>query len=108
MPGADLHGCGCDSSVAHNVGFDYAFLAAEACKTGVVLPVDEVMCTVELAAHLDLGVDNLKLATLARYFGVPQGRPHDALDDATVLARILARARHGCSTWSKAAPNKPS
>jgi DNA polymerase-3 subunit epsilon len=78
--------------VAHNVGFDYAFLAAEARKSGVVLPVDEVMCTVELAAHLDLGVDNLKLATLARHFGVPQGRPHDALDDATVLARILACA----------------
>jgi DNA polymerase III subunit epsilon len=76
--------------VAHNVGFDYAFLAAEARKTGVVLPVDSVMCTVELATRLDLGVDNLKLATLARHFGVPQSRPHDALDDATVLARILA------------------
>jgi DNA polymerase-3 subunit epsilon len=76
--------------VAHNVGFDYAFLTAEAREAAIALPIGEVMCTVELASHLDLGVDNLKLATLASHFGVPQNRPHDALDDATVLARILA------------------
>lgn len=78
--------------VAHNAGFDYAFLAAEARKAAVVLPVEEVMCTVELASHLDLGIDNLKLATLASHFDIPQNRPHDALDDATVLAHILACA----------------
>ncbi|WP_269195119.1 exonuclease domain-containing protein, partial [Mycobacterium avium] len=44
--------------VAHNVAFDYAFLAAEAELAGIELPVDTVMCTVELARRLDLGIDN--------------------------------------------------
>ena len=34
--------------VAHNVAFDYAFLAAEAELAGTALPVDSAMCTVEL------------------------------------------------------------
>jgi DNA polymerase-3 subunit epsilon len=83
--------------VAHNVGFDYGFLTAEAELVGVELPIDSVMCTVELARRLELGTENLRLETLAAHWGVSQMRPHDALDDAQVLAQILkptlARAR---------------
>uniref|UniRef100_A0A5Q5CPA3 DNA polymerase III, epsilon subunit n=1 Tax=Mycobacterium sp. (strain JLS) TaxID=164757 RepID=A0A5Q5CPA3_MYCSJ len=83
--------------VAHNVGFDYSFLTAEAELVGAELPIDSVMCTVELARRLDLGTENLRLETLAAHWGVPQLKPHDALDDAQVLAQILkptlARAR---------------
>ncbi|WP_025736393.1 DEDDh family exonuclease [Mycobacterium genavense] len=78
--------------VAHNVAFDYAFLAAEAELAGVALPVDSVMCTVELARRLDLGVDNLRLETVAAHWGVTQARPHDAFDDALVLTGVLAPA----------------
>jgi DNA polymerase-3 subunit epsilon len=85
--------------VAHNVAFDYAFVAAEAELAGAELPVDTVMCTVELARRLDLGVDNLRLETLAAHWGVIQERPHDAFDDALVLTGVLAsaleRAREG-------------
>jgi len=83
--------------VAHNVGFDYSFLTAEAELVGAELPIDSVMCTVELARRLELGAENLRLETLAAHWGVPQLKPHDALDDAQVLAQILkptlARAR---------------
>lgn len=75
--------------VAHNVGFDYAFLTAEAEMVRAELPVDSVMCTVELARRLDLGLENLRLETLAAHWGVTQMKPHDALDDAMVLAQIL-------------------
>ncbi|UXA17767.1 DEDDh family exonuclease [Mycobacterium sp. SMC-4] len=75
--------------VAHNAGFDYAFLAAEAELVHAELPVDSVMCTVELARRCDLGLENLRLETLAAHWGVTQIRPHDALDDAMVLAQIL-------------------
>ena len=78
--------------VAHNVAFDYAFLAAEAELAGAELPVDSVMCTVELARRLDLGIDNLRLETLAAHWGVTQERPHDAFDDAMVLTEVLASA----------------
>ncbi len=78
--------------VAHNVAFDYAFLAAEAEVAGAELPVDSVMCTVELARRLDLGTENLRLETLAAHWGVTQQRPHDAFDDALVLTGVLASA----------------
>ncbi|GFG53953.1 DNA polymerase III subunit epsilon [Mycolicibacterium agri] len=78
--------------VAHNVGFDYAFLAAEAELAAVELPVDSVMCTVELARRLDLEVENMRLETLAKHWGISQMKPHDALDDAMVLAQILKPA----------------
>ncbi|KUH82712.1 MULTISPECIES: DEDDh family exonuclease [unclassified Mycobacterium] len=78
--------------VAHNVGFDYSFLAAEAELVDRELPTDTVMCTVELARRLDLDVENLRLETLAAHWGISQMRPHDALDDALVLAQILKPA----------------
>jgi DNA polymerase-3 subunit epsilon len=78
--------------VAHNVAFDYAFLAAEAEIAEAELPIDTVMCTVELARRLELGVDNLRLETLAAHWGVTQQRPHDAFDDAVVLTGVLTAA----------------
>src|SRR5699024_3720690 len=47
--------------VAHNAAFDYAFLAAEAELVGAELPVDSVMCTVELSRRMQLGTGNLRL-----------------------------------------------
>jgi DNA polymerase III subunit epsilon len=76
--------------VAHNVAFDYGFLTAEAEMVDVELPIDSVMCTVELARRLELGIDNLRLETLAAHWGVSQRRAHDAFDDAVVLTNVLA------------------
>ena len=76
--------------VAHNAAFDYGFLTAEAELAGFELPIDSVMCTVELARRLDLGTDNLRLETLAAHWQVTQRRAHDAFDDAVVLTDVLA------------------
>jgi DNA polymerase-3 subunit epsilon len=78
--------------VAHNAAFDYSFLIAEAELSRTVLPVDSVMCTVELTRRLDLGLENLRLESLARHWDVPQTRAHDAFDDALVLSRVLTPA----------------
>lgn len=78
--------------VAHNVAFDYGFLAAESHRCGATLPVTEVLCSRELTGLLDLRLDSLSLASLAALWNVPQARPHDALDDARVLAAILPSA----------------
>ncbi|MET0456940.1 MAG: DEDDh family exonuclease [Mycobacterium sp.] len=93
--------------VAHNVGFDYAFLANEAELAGTELAVDTVMCTVELARRLDLGIENLRLETLAAHWGVTQMRPHDALDDALVLAQILKPALAGAHDRKSWLPVRP-
>lgn len=81
--------------VAHNVAFDYSFLTAEAELIGAELPIDSAMCTVELSRRLQLGTENLRLETLAAHWGVTQMKPHDALDDALVLAQILKPALAG-------------
>ena len=81
--------------VAHNVGFDYSFLTAEAELVDAELPIDTAMCTVELVRRLRTGAENLRLETLAAHWGVTQLRPHDALDDALVLAQILKPALVG-------------
>jgi DNA polymerase-3 subunit epsilon len=93
--------------VAHNAAFDYGFLAAEAELARAELPVDTVMCTVELARRLDLGLANLRLETLAAHWGVTQDRPHDALDDARVLAGVLVPALQraaDCGVWLPVRP----
>jgi DNA polymerase-3 subunit epsilon len=93
--------------VAHNVGFDYAFLTAEAELVDVELPIDTVMCTVELSRRLRLGVENLRLETLAAHWGVTQMRPHDALDDALVLAQILKPSLAGAHDRRAWLPVRP-
>ena len=71
--------------VAHNAAFDHRFLAAEGERAGLKLPVEQRLCTLALSRRLGLAVPDHKLATLAAYWGVPQKRAHDALDDVTVL-----------------------
>jgi DNA polymerase-3 subunit epsilon len=93
--------------VAHNVGFDYSFLTAEAELVGAELPVDTVMCTVELTRRLHLGIENLRLETVAAHWGITQMRPHDALDDALVLAQILKPALAGAHDRKAWLPVRP-
>lgn len=79
--------------VAHNAAFDYAFLSAEARRSHTRLPVDSVLCTLELAKQLRLGLASHSLAALARHWDIAQHAPHDALDDALVLAAVFGRMR---------------
>lgn len=78
--------------VAHNAAFDHGFLAAEVERAGLRLPVERRLCTLALSRRLGLAVPDHKLATLARYWGVPQERAHDAIDDVEVLARVLTHS----------------
>jgi DNA polymerase III subunit epsilon len=78
--------------VAHNAAFDHRFLASEVARVGLKMPVEQRLCTLALSRRLGLAVPNHKLATLAGYWGVPQKRAHDALDDVGVLARILTHS----------------
>ncbi|CAN5362828.1 DEDDh family exonuclease [soil metagenome] len=93
--------------VAHNVAFDYSFLAAEAELVGAELPTETVMCTVELTRRLGLECENFRLETLARHWGVTQLRPHDAFDDASVLMQILQPALHRAKARNIWLPVRP-
>ncbi len=75
--------------VAHNAVFDFGFLAGEFDRAGGTLPVQRRLCTLALARRIGLPTPDYTLATLASYYGVPQVRAHDALDDTRVLAHVL-------------------
>lgn len=75
--------------VAHNALFDYGFLAREFARTGARLPVDRRLCTLALARRVAPPTPDYKLGTLASYYGVPQRKAHDALDDSRVLVQVL-------------------
>ncbi|MBI2374753.1 MAG: TerD family protein [Deltaproteobacteria bacterium] len=77
--------------VAHNAAFDWRFLASEQQRVGGDLPNATRLCTLALARRLGLDVvlPDLRIGTLARHFGVPIGRPHDALEDAILAAGVL-------------------
>ncbi|MFF7074928.1 DEDDh family exonuclease [Streptomyces pseudovenezuelae] len=75
--------------VAHNAQFDYEFLANEFARARSWLPVSRRLCTVALNRRIQPPTDDLKLASLASFYGVRQRQAHDALDDARVLADVL-------------------
>ncbi|MFJ6697836.1 TerD family protein [Streptomyces sp. NPDC091272] len=83
--------------VAHNAQFDYGFLAHEFARARLALPVDRRLCTLSLNRQLDPPTADLKLATLAAHYGVPQLHAHDALDDTRTLAGILRASLAGAA-----------
>ncbi|AUG75576.1 DNA polymerase III [Kitasatospora sp. MMS16-BH015] len=75
--------------VAHNAQFDYDFLAREFAVAGRPLPVSRRLCTVALNRRLGTPTGDMRLDTLATFYGVARHRAHDALDDTRVLAGVL-------------------
>jgi DNA polymerase III subunit epsilon len=75
--------------VAHNAPFDLRVMALELLRAGLPLPDNPVLDTCALSRRLGVEVPNHRLGTLARAFGVPQGRAHRALTDARVAKDLL-------------------
>ncbi|KAB8162896.1 DNA polymerase III [Streptomyces sp. 3MP-14] len=75
--------------VAHNAQFDYDFLAHEFARARMSLPVTRRLCTLALNRRIEPPTGDLTLGSLAAHYGVPQARPHDALDDARVLGGVF-------------------
>ena len=75
--------------VAHNAPFDVRVLSRELLRAGYALPDNPVLDTCAIPRSLELDVPNHRLGTLARAFGVRQGRAHRALSDAHVAKDLL-------------------
>ena len=78
--------------VAHNAVVDHGFLVEEARRESASLPTTHRLCTVALARRLQLDVPNVKLATLAQHWRVPQYAEHDATDDVRTLTEVFRRS----------------
>lgn len=76
--------------VAHNAGFDTAFLRRTAAREGIELPLGEALCTLRLSRELDPQRQlSHRLVDVAARYGVTVVQPHDALADADATAAIL-------------------
>ncbi|MFF7248423.1 DEDDh family exonuclease [Embleya sp. NPDC008237] len=80
--------------VAHNAPFDWGMLTSEYRRLDTPWPMQRRLCTMALARHLELPIDDYRLATLAAHYRVRQLRAHDAVDDARVLGEIFRLSLH--------------
>jgi len=77
--------------VAHNVGFDWRFVADELIRSGCEPPEVRRLCTVRMARRLVPALRRRNLDELTRHFGVPIHERHRAYGDALATARVLLR-----------------
>jgi DNA polymerase III subunit epsilon len=83
---------------AHNIGFDWPFVARAALRSGVTLPDGPRLCTLRLSRSLDPDRRlSHRLGDACTRYGVANDRPHDALHDARATAQLLSHllAAHG-------------
>lgn len=76
--------------VAHNAAFDITFLRYELARLGLGI-TNRYLCTLKICKKQFPELTNHKLETVARHLlgGLPEGyRPHRALDDARLTARV--------------------
>ena len=77
--------------VAHNVGFDWRFVAEELRMADSLMPEGPRLCTVKLARRVLPGLRRRGLDSLSRYYDVTIVNRHRAGDDARATAVILLR-----------------
>ena len=83
---------------AHNVSFDWSFLARAAARAGIPLTPVHQLCTLTLSRRLDPDrARSHRLADVCDRYGVVNDRPHDAMHDARATAAVLPHllAAHG-------------
>jgi DNA polymerase-3 subunit epsilon len=75
---------------AHNIEFDWPFLAASLQRAGRPPPDAQRLCTLALSRSLDPErTRSHRLSDLCRHYGVPLTRAHDASADAAATAALL-------------------
>jgi DNA polymerase-3 subunit epsilon len=74
--------------VAHNVGFDYAFVKAAFEHVGIRFNPQR-LCTVRIARKLYPGLPSYSLGNLCRHFGVENAQAHRALSDTLATVDLF-------------------
>lgn len=92
--------------VAHNVRFDWRFVADEMRKARSEEPAGDRLCTVRFAKRTLPGLRRYGLDSLIEYYGLECRARHRAWGDALVTAELLVRLldaadRRGIETWAQ-------
>lgn len=77
--------------VAHNVAFDWRFVADELVRAGYEPPDVRRLCTVRMARRLVPALRRRNLDEVSRHYGVPIHARHRAHGDALATARVLLK-----------------
>lgn len=77
--------------VAHHSPFDIGFVTHEFEKAGLTLPSEPALCSSLLSRKLFPESQNHRLQTLIKFFGLPQGTAHRALDDTKACLDVALR-----------------
>lgn len=81
---------GCKTLVGHNARFDTRNLFKELQECNIEVPNLDIICTMLLAkSEEQIDSENYKLKTLVDFFELGEFREHDALEDATMTAKLL-------------------
>jgi DNA polymerase-3 subunit epsilon len=92
--------------VAHNVRFDWRFVADEMRRARAEAPSGDRLCTVRFAKRVLPGLRRFGLDALIEYYGLECRARHRAWGDALVTAEVLLRLleaadRRGVETWAQ-------
>ena len=74
--------------MCHNASFDYSFLLAACIKCGISPIRNGIIDTLKLARQKLRGIENYKLSTLAKHFGISEAQEHRALSDCKITYGI--------------------
>ncbi|NLB53935.1 MAG: type I-E CRISPR-associated endoribonuclease Cas2 [Syntrophomonadaceae bacterium] len=77
--------------VAHNADFDYSFLRKACALCNLPLFSNRSICTLILSRRKIRKVDNYKLITLAKHFGIPTTKMHRSLADCEITYQLYEK-----------------
>lgn len=81
-----IEGC---TIVAHNAQYDMRVLSGEMERYGIECGEIESLCTCQNARRLKLSMENYKLNTVCKYYGIQLRNHHNALTDAIACEKIF-------------------
>ena len=77
--------------VAHNVTFDWKFIASELSRADLPALKNPTLCTVRLARRLLKGLPSRSLGSLIKHFDINTDARHRALSDVLATQEVLAQ-----------------
>jgi DNA polymerase III epsilon subunit family exonuclease len=87
--------------VAHNARYDSSILTTELVRAGMVLPPNDVLCTIKVSKRLLPPMPNYRLQTVTTCLDIEPENFHRALSDADAARQIFQKAVTAEPSWEE-------
>jgi DNA polymerase-3 subunit epsilon len=84
--------CGDAVLMAHNAPFDISFVGCELQRTGLPLPENPILDTIDIYRKYHPGIYSYSLLSLVQHFQIEANQAHRALADAEQVRALFSRA----------------